>query len=290
MMKNVGFIGLGNMGMPMAKNMMAEGYVVTGFNRSKGKEQGFSEVGGKVGYSVAQLAETEDVICLCLPKPEDVERMVLGEDGILNHAKEGLYIVDFSTISPKLAEHLYQVCHQRNIHFVDAPVSGGTTGAEAGTLTVMVGGEKEVFSQLYSLFKSVGEQIFHTGAAGSGTKVKLLNQYMVGMHTLAVAEGVGLAEQSGVDPELVYEILSQSFAQSKLYDRHYPNFIAKDQFDGGFAIELLFKDLDLVREMAEESDTPLTIGRQVTSQFEQAAHSDLKKKDMSAMYKFINKQ
>ncbi|WP_100399650.1 NAD(P)-dependent oxidoreductase [Bacillus sp. FJAT-44742] len=286
-MTKLAYIGLGNMGLPMAVNLVKAGYEVYGKNRSQGKEEKFAGQGGKVGKSVSQLAKEADVVMTCLPMPDDVENMILGKDGLLEHAKEGLTIIDFSTVSPELNVKIYEQANEKGVHFLDAPISGGTTGAEAATLAIMVGGDEKVFQEVTPILETVGENITYAGPSGSGTKVKLINQYFVGMHTMAVSEAMHLATEAGIDRDLLYSVLSKSFAQSRIYDRHYPDFIAKEQYTPGFALELLHKDLRLMSAMAEEANVSLEFGQSITKAFAKAEEMELGKEDMSALYKYV---
>ncbi|RSL31035.1 NAD(P)-dependent oxidoreductase [Salibacterium salarium] len=289
-MKKLAFIGLGNMGMPMARNLVQAGYYVYGLNRSKGKEKTFQELGGQAAESLSYIAENADVIMTCLPQPADVEQMLTGEEGLLQMNIKAPLIIDFSTVSPSLHTAIETKATEKGARYLDAPISGGTAGAEAGTLAIMCGGKKEVFEEAKPLFDVLGANITHAGPAGSGTKVKLINQYMVGMHTAAVGEALHLADQSGIDQSLVYSVLSNSFAQSKIFDRHYNDFISEDKDEPGFALELLLKDLGLAGEMAKESNASLKAGDLVRDLFENADTNGYGKKDMSVLYQYVKQQ
>ncbi|MFB4162754.1 NAD(P)-dependent oxidoreductase [Alteribacillus sp. JSM 102045] len=289
-MKKLGFIGLGNMGMPMAQNLVKAGYEVYGFNRSKGKEKTFEKFGGKAGLEMAELVKAVDVVMTCLPMPDDVEHIILGENGVLEYTDAGSLIIDFSTVSPSLHTRIESAAYEKGVRYLDAPISGGTTGAQAGTLAIMVGGKEEVFEEAKEFFDVVGGNITHCGPIGQGTKVKLLNQYMVGLHTAAVGETLYLAEKSGLDHDLVYNVLSNGFGQSKIFDRHYSQFISQNKDEPGFALQLLLKDLGLAREMAGESDVSLSAGPNVLQMLERAKDKGYGDKDMSALYQYVKEQ
>ena len=284
----VGFIGLGNMGLPMAKNLVKANYEVVGKNRSKGKEDLFVEAGGKTGMSVAEMAKELDVILTCLPLPADVEATYFGEDGLIENGHDGLILVDHSTVAPGLNKKLADAAQSRGIEFLDAPISGGNFGAEDGTLTIMVGGKKDVYEKVLPLFKVMGQNIYHIGETGSGSVVKLINNLMVAFHTQAVSEAVTLGKKMGVDLDLLFNILNNSYAQSRIYDRHYNSFIAKDQFEAGFAIKLLHKDMKLAEEMACGADMDLPIGTKLTDLLADAIENGLAEQDMSALYVLLN--
>ena len=284
------FIGLGNMGLPMATNLVKAGYEVFGVNRSKGKEDAFAEAGGKVGVPIRELAGQVDVIMTCLPMPSDVETMYLGPDGIIESGNKGLTVIDFSTISPDLGKKIASAAERKGIDFLDAPVSGGTVGAQQATLSIMVGGSKDVFDRALPVLEKVGRNIYHVGDVGSGTVVKLLNQLMVGIHTQAASEAMALADKMGLPKDTLHNILSQSFAQSRIYDRHYTQFVQKGQFQSGFALNLLHKDLVLVKQMAEENGAELPIGAQVERLLATAKEEGYGELDMSGMYVYMKQR
>ncbi|MDQ0337992.1 3-hydroxyisobutyrate dehydrogenase [Caldalkalibacillus uzonensis] len=281
------YVGLGNMGLPMAKNLAKVYDTVYGLNRSKGKEELFAQAGGKVGLSLAELAQTVDVIMTCLPLPADVEKVYFGEDGILANGHPGLVAIDFSTVSPDLSQNIYEAALEKEIDFLDAPVSGGPWGAEAGTLSIMVGGKEEVFNKVKPVLEVMGQHIYYLGPSGSGSAVKLINQLVVGIHTQAVSEALVLAKAVGLDQQKVFDILHNSYAQSRIFERHYTQFIEKDHYDPGFALELLQKDTNLVQELAQKKGLTLPVGQQVNELLREAKESGYAKEDMSSMYKFI---
>ncbi|OXM85495.1 NAD(P)-dependent oxidoreductase [Paenibacillus rigui] len=284
------FIGLGNMGLPMARNLVKAGYEVYGINRSKGREESFAEFGGKVGLSLKELAQQADVIMTCLPMPADVEQMFLGPEGIVSNGRKGLTLIDFSTVSPDLCVKIATAAEQAGMNFLDAPVSGGTVGAEQATLSIMVGGSKPVFDQVLPILEKLGKNIYHVGEVGNGTVVKLLNQLMVGIHTQAASEAMTLADKMGLPKDMLHRILSNSFAQSRIYDRHYTQFVEKDTFQPGFALNLLHKDLVLVKKMADDIGAALPIGAHVEQLIDTAKTKGFGEKDMSAMYLYMNEK
>jgi len=285
-MTTIGFVGLGNMGLPMAGNLIKAGFEVVGKNRSKPAEEKLEQAGGKTGWTLGQMAAELDIVITCLPMPADVEQVYLGEDGLIANGRKGLILVDCSTVAPELNRKLYDAAAERGIAFLDAPVSGGTAGAEAGTLSVMVGGDREVYDRVVPAFEAMGKQIYYVGQSGSGSVVKLINQLMVGIHTQAVSEGLALGRKAGLDEGALVGILLASFAQSRILDRHYNSFIAKDQFAAGFAIKLLSKDLDLVAQMAEQAGVRLPAGGRVRSLLQRATAGGFAGDDMSAMINY----
>lgn len=280
----IGFIGLGNMGLPMALQLLKAGHEVYGKNRSSGKEADFAIQGGKIAESYRQLAQEMDVVITCLPLPVDVEQVYLGEDGLIQAAKAGLILIDCSTVSPELSKSLYEASHQAGAAFLDAPVSGGTTGAANGSLTIMVGGEQTAYNKVLPVLQAMGKGVHFVGEAGSGSSVKLINQLMVGIHTQAVSEALSLAEQFGLDLPQLFSILNTSFAQSKILERHYTQFIAEHSFKPGFAIALLSKDLNLALEAADAKGISSSIGARVKALLQHAVQQGYGDQDMAAMY------
>ncbi|MFC0472511.1 NAD(P)-binding domain-containing protein [Halalkalibacter kiskunsagensis] len=286
----IGFIGLGNMGLPMSYNLIKAGYDVYGLNRSKSAEKELLQYGGKIGYSLIELAKEMDVILTCLPMPADVKEVYLDEDGLLQNGHKGLILADCSTVNPALNREIFDEARARNIEFFDAPVSGGTAGAQTGTLSIMVGGNVKTFETVKPVLESMGKYVDYVGESGSGSLVKLINQLMVGTHTQAVSEALALAEQNGLDLDQLVKILSASLSQSRVLERHYNDFISKNDYEPGFALQLLSKDLNLVAELAEESMVQLPIGSRVRNLVQRACCHELGSSDMSAMLKFQTKQ
>jgi 3-hydroxyisobutyrate dehydrogenase-like beta-hydroxyacid dehydrogenase len=284
------FIGLGNMGFPMSRNLVNAGYSVYGVNRSKQRESEFEKIGGFVGKTIKELANEMDVIMTCLPLPSDVEDVYLGEEGLITHGREDLVLIDFSTVSPNLNKKINNKAKVKKIEFLDAPISGGTIGANAGTLSIMVGGEKTTFDKVLPVFDVLGENVYHVGDVGSGSSIKLLNQYMVSVHSQAVSEAFVLAEKAGINLELLHEILSVSYAQSKILTRHYTDFISVNNYQPGFELGLLHKDVTIVNEMAETYNVDLALGDKVVTQLSEALEAGLSKEDMSAMIKLVREK
>lgn len=284
------FIGLGNMGFPMSHNLVNAGYSVYGVNRSKQRENEFEKIGGFVGKTIKELANEMDVIMTCLPLPSDVEDVYLGEEGLITHGRENLVLIDFSTVSPNLNKKINNKAKVKKIEFLDAPISGGTIGANAGTLSIMVGGEKTTFDKVLPVFDVLGENVYHVGDVGSGSSIKLLNQYMVSVHSQAVSEAFVLAEKAGINLELLHEILSVSYAQSKILTRHYTDFISVNNYQPGFELGLLHKDVTIVNEMAETYNVDLALGDKVVTQLSEALEAGLSKEDMSAMIKLVREK
>lgn len=284
----IGIIGLGNMGMPMATNLVQAGYEVYGFDVNAKAELEFAAVGGKTGLTVAEVVQKTDVILTSLPSPDIVESVFTGLDGILEHARAGQTVVDTSTVTPQLNERLARASQAKGIGYLAAPVSGGGVGAKNRTLTIMVGGPKELYDSVYPVFMALGQNIFHVGErVDSGTAVKLINNLLIGFYTSAVSEGVALAKQMGLDLDLLFDILNVSYGQSRIYERNYKSFIAPNDFAPHFSLNLLLKDLRIAQEMAQQSGLSLPITAELLAIYEQSQEAGFGEQDMAALYAYI---
>lgn len=284
--KKVGFLGLGNMGFPMALNLLKAGYTVYGVDINKENEKRFTEAGGKVGFTSATLPSEVDIIFTSLPTPQIVESVYLEPSGLIPNANLPLTLIDLSTVSPELNRKIAQTATENGITYLGAPVSGSVTGAEAATLCIMVGGDKDTFEFALPYLNAIGKNIFHVGEDhGLGTIVKLINNLMAGIHTQAVAEALSIADAAGISHEKVYEIVNVSSGQSGVFTRNYKNFIAKEEYvKGSFTTALLLKDLKLANLVSESLNCKqLPLGKVLVDYLE-ANMEDYADKDMSSAY------
>jgi len=261
-MTTVAFIGLGIMGLPMAKNLLDAGYDVVGHNRSRGKVDTFVEAGGKGAETAVDAARQADVVITMLPDSPDVETMLVGTgegDGVFDHVPEGTLVIDMSTIRPDTARHLAEVGAAHGLRVLDAPVSGGDQGAIDGTLSIMVGGSEEDFERARPLFDAMGKTVAHVGPAGAGQTVKAANQ-LIGAGNLAlVAEALVFLEAHGVDTDTAARVLGGGMAGSAMLERKGPAMRARD-FKPGFRVELHHKDLGIVQAAAREAGVTIPMG------------------------------
>lgn len=255
-MERVGFIGLGTMGKPMARNLIKAGYSLTVHNRSRGAVEELGKVGAQAATSPKEVAANSDVIITVLPDSPDVEGVVTGEQGIFEGARPGMLLIDMSTISPVVARHLAGDAQTRGVEMLDAPVSGGEVGAINGTLSIMVGGKKDAFDRALPLFQAMGKNIVHIGEAGAGQVTKAANQVVVALTIEAISEALVLAEQAGVDPAKVRQALLGGFAQSRILDVHGQRILDRN-FKPGFRTNLHIKDLGIALATGKEYKVPL---------------------------------
>jgi 2-hydroxy-3-oxopropionate reductase len=252
----IGFIGLGIMGRPMAKNLLKAGYPLVVHSRSRGPVDEIARAGAKVGSSPRDVAAQSDVLITMLPNSPDVELVALGRDGIIEGARSGLLFVDMSTISPIVTKKVGEALAAKSVKMLDAPVSGGEKGAVDGALSIMVGGDKAVFDAVLPIFQAMGKTITHLGPLGFGGFTKLANQIIVAVNLTALAEALTLAKKAGLDRELTLTALAGGLAGSRCLDQKKPNYLA-DAYNPGFKIDLHFKDLGLIMESARALGVPL---------------------------------
>lgn len=253
----VGFIGLGRMGRPMAENLLRAGYRLVVHNRSRAPVELLVAEGAEAANDPAAVAQAADVICTCLPDPPAVEAVLAGPGGALGVARQGQVFVDFSTVGPATSRAMAAAAEARGAAFLDAPVSGGVTGARQATLAVMVGGPAEAFARVRPLLEVLGRHVVHVGPSGAGAVTKLANQMIVGITTLAIAEALVLATKAGADPAVVAGVLGAGFANSTVFQRHVPGFILPGTFEAAFKLELLEKDVRLACDLGREAGVRL---------------------------------
>jgi len=252
----VGYIGLGLMGNPMSKNLVKNGHEVTVWNRTASRMQDLVEAGAKASKSAAEVASNSEFIFINVSDSSDVEEVVLGKDGIMEGAAADSVVIDNSTISPDVTKLIASKLSEKGIHMLDAPVSGGDVGAAAGTLSVMVGGEREIFDRCLSVLESIGTSITYCGEIGLGQVTKLSNQILGLGNMAAVCEAIVFATKAGVDPEALINAWSGGAANSWMMSNLGPKIFKRD-FAPGFMVDLAQKDLRLVLESASEMDVPL---------------------------------
>jgi len=256
MAQTVGFIGLGIMGRPMAKNLLKAGYPLVVHSRSKGPVDEIVKAGAKPAGSPKEVAGACDVLITMLPNSPDVEQVALGKDGIVEGARKGLILADMSTISPIVSKKVGKALAAKGVEMLDAPVSGGEKGAVDGALSIMVGGDKAVFDKVLPIFQAMGKTITLLGPLGFGGFTKLANQIIVAVNLTALAEALTLGKKAGLDRELLLTALAGGLANSKCLEQKKPNYIA-GTYNPGFKIDLHFKDLGLIMESARELGVPL---------------------------------
>jgi 3-hydroxyisobutyrate dehydrogenase len=254
--KKVGFVGMGIMGVPMARNLMKAGFEVTVYNRTASKCKELVDEGAGQAATPAEAAAKSDATITIVSDTPDVEEVILGEKGIIQSARKGSIVIDMSTISPKATKKMASALKEEGIGMLDAPVSGGDIGAINGTLTIMVGGETSDYERAVPLFEAMGKTVTHVGPSGSGQSTKLCNQCLVAINLVAVCEALLLAKKSGLDLQKSFRVLTGGAANSFQLEKLGPR-IAEGDHVPGFMIKLLQKDLRLVVEAAAEGELPI---------------------------------
>jgi 2-hydroxy-3-oxopropionate reductase len=256
MADRIGFIGLGIMGRPMARNILKAGYPLIAYNRSPGRGRELEAEGVTLYISPKELAQRSDIVFVMVSDSTAVEEVVLGENGVAQGGRAGMVVVDMSSISPLLTKQIAKKLGDKGIDMLDAPVSGGEEGAINGTLSIMVGGKPEVFQRVRSIFETIGKNIIHVGGNGAGQTCKLCNQIVVGLAIEAVGEALVFAAKSGVDPAKVREALLGGFAQSRVLDLHGQRMLERN-FKPGAKAKLHQKDTENALSSAKELGFPL---------------------------------
>ncbi len=252
--QEITFLGLGVMGAPMAANLARKGFSVTAWNRNQDRFgiKLAQENGAKIVNNLSEAVAKADIILTCLSDVPDVKEVILGNNGIINYTKSNALIVDFSTIGREAAQEISQTLQENNLRFLDAPVSGGDIGANQGTLTIMVGGSESDFQEIKPYLEAIGKKIYHCGPVGSGQAVKLCNQVLAALHMVGLCEAIALAEEQGIDPNLMIEVCSTGAAGSWALANLGPKIVAND-LNPGFMIKHILKDLRLVQETFKNS-------------------------------------
>jgi len=252
----IGFIGLGIMGRPMARNLLKAGYALVVHSRSRGPVEEIVKAGATAAASPKDVAAQCDVLITMLPNSPDVEQVALGPNGILEGAPRGLIVADMSTISPIVSQKIGKAFEAKGVAMLDAPVSGGEKGAIDGALSIMVGGDKAVFERVLPIFQAMGKTITLLGPLGFGGFTKLANQIIVAVNLTALAEALTLGKKAGLDRDLLLTALAGGLAGSKCLEQKRPNYLA-NTYDPGFKIDLHYKDLGLIMESARALGVPL---------------------------------
>ena len=245
--KKIGFVGTGIMGAAMAGHLMDAGFEVSVYNRTKSKAQGLIERGAHWCETAGKCAEGQDVVITIVGYPKDVEQVYLSEGGIVDSAKSGAYLIDMTTSSPVVAEKIFHAAKEKNLHAIDAPVTGGDTGAKNATLTILVGGEEKDFEALKPVFEVLGKNIVYEGTAGAGQKTKIANQIALAGALAGACEAFAYAKSAGLDIEKVYSAISTGSAGSVQMTNIVHRGLEGD-FNPGFMIKHLAKDLAIGTE------------------------------------------
>ena len=287
MQKAIGFIGLGIMGFSMAGHLATKGHKVSVFNRSlKKSKEWIKKHNGTLCKSLSELAESAEVIILCVGNDDDVKNIINGDDGIINYLKPGTILIDHTTTSAELPIELNRSLHLKKVSFLDAPVSGGQAGAESGILSVMVGGNKESYKDIKEIIGTYSKFIKYMGESGSGQLTKMVNQICIAGLIQALAEGINFSDAVGLNTKDVIEVISKGAAQSWQMENRWETMI-NDEYNHGFAVDLMRKDLDIVLKKAEKNNIPVDITKIVNDYYKDIQKAGGGRLDTSSLLKRI---
>ena len=285
-MKKIGFIGIGLMGLPMAKNLLKAGYELKAFNRTESKAEPLREFGGKISKSIKEVVSDNDVVITMLTDDNSVDA-VMNSQEFLDNLKVDVTVIDMSSVKPTTAIKHGNNLHSKNINYLDAPVSGGTIGAEEASLAIMIGGEQKVFDDVLDVLKAMGNPTL-VGPVSSGQVSKLANQIIVGLTIGAVAEAVTLCEKAGANPNKMIKALSGGWADSKILQTHGKRMIEKDFTPKG-RTSVHLKDMNNILECANSYNTHLPISNLVKEMYKSLVKNGYGETDHSSLYKEIER-
>ncbi len=286
---NVSFIGLGVMGYHMAKYLSVNGHNVTVYNRTFAKAQKWvSEFGGQCVKTPELAAKNADMVFICVGNDDDLRQVTMGDDGILKSIKSGAIIIDNTTVSAKITREIYDAAKNKGVAFIDAPVSGGEAGAINGKLTVMCGGEKQAFDKAEPVINAYAQKVKYIGESGAGQLTKMVNQICIAGILQGLAEGINFAQKAGLNVEDVIETISKGAAQSWQMENRYKT-MNKDDYDLGFAVDWMVKDMDIVLSTAKEINAAMPMSATITEYYRDVQNMGGNRWDTSSLLKRLQK-
>ena len=286
--RKVGFIGVGNMGNPMAGNVLKAGFAMTVFDLNPKAMENLVRAGARRGESVHDVVDRSDVVLTSLPASPDVEAMYLDAGGLVERARPGTILIDLSSVLPSTPRKIEPRAKARGVHFLEAPVSGGVTGARAATLAIMVGGDAGALKQAEPVLRAMGPNVFHVGPVGAGNTVKAINNMMACVNSAAMMEGFVVGVKAGLDPMTIYEVVKASSGGSKAIER-IPRALVPRDFEPGFKVTLMNKDLETFHTIAKELHVPVTFST-LAQHYQQAAlAAGLGEQDTSVVFTIIER-
>jgi 3-hydroxyisobutyrate dehydrogenase-like beta-hydroxyacid dehydrogenase len=275
------------MGKLMCINLLQAGYEVVVYDLIDEAMNAVVNFGAAKAGSPKEVAQSSELVFTSLPTPEDLEDVVLGVNGLLEGARKGCILVDTSTVSPSTIKRISDIASEKGVRILEAPVSGGVIGAKAGTLTIMVGGEKSVFEECFEILQVIGGNIYHVGHVGSGNTVKLVNNLISLVNVVVLSEGMILGVKAGVDPKTLYDVIKVSSGNSYALEVKLPKYIFKGNFEAGFALDLASKDLELALELGRDIGLPLSVTRVAMRVYESAKAKGMGHLDHTAVIRML---
>lgn len=294
-MAKIGFVGLGHMGLPMAKNLLRVGHHVTGFDVQDSACLALQEAGSQTGASLAETAKDKDVIITMLQTGDQVKSVCFDAKGLFAHASPATLFIDCSSIDVASSREFHQQAHSHQFASLDAPVSGGVVGAEAGSLTFMVGGDESAFMQAEPILKAMGKTIIHTGKDGSGQAAKICNNMILGISMIAISEAFVLAKNLGLSKEKLHEVVTHSSGQCWAMNNYVPvpgildHVPANHDYQPGFTAAMMLKDLNLSQLSAQRAGIKTPMGELAQSLYQALNDADMAQLDFSAIIRLVEK-
>jgi 3-hydroxyisobutyrate dehydrogenase-like beta-hydroxyacid dehydrogenase len=286
MKTSVGFIGLGNMGNPIAGNVLKNGFPMTVFDKNSKVMENLVAEGAKAATSQEAVLAASQVVMTCLPGSPEVEDLYMRDGGLMEAAKPNTILIDLSSVLPSTSRKLEAKARSRDLSFLEAPVSGGVTGARAATLAIMVGGDAALLERVRPILQAIGENIYHVGAVGAGNTLKAINNMMSNVNALAMMEGLVVGLKSGLDLKTMHDVISNSSGSSKALARVERNLLPRT-FEPGFKVALMNKDLETFNSIAKEIHVPVSFSN-VAQRYQQTAlAAGLAEKDTSVIFTVI---
>lgn len=285
---SVGFIGLGNMGNPMAGNVMKGGFPLTVFDKNRAAMQNLVAAGATGAASAQEVAQKVEVLLTCLPGSPEVEALYLGAGGLIESARPGNVLVDMSSVLPSTPRKLEPAAKARGVQFLEAPVSGGVAGARAATLAIMTGGDEAVLERVRPILRTIGPNIYRVGPVGAGNTIKAINNMMSSCNALTMMEGLMVGLKAGLDLETMHAVIKDSSGNSNALARVHRALIPRN-FEPGFKVALMNKDLETFHTIAKEVHVPVSFAN-IAQRYQQAAlAAGLGEKDTSVVFTLIER-
>jgi len=284
----VGFIGVGNMGNPMAGNVLKREFPMTVFDLNPKAMENLIQAGATRAASPGEVVDNSEIVLTSLPASPDVEAIYLEPGGLVDRAKPGTILIDLSSVLPSTPRRIEPRAKARGVHFLEAPVSGGVSGARAATLAIMVGGDAEPLERARPVLRAIGPNIFHVGPVGAGNIVKAINNMMACVNGVAMMEGLAVGVKAGIDPMMVYEVVKASSGGSKALER-IPRALIPRDFEPGFKVALMNKDLDTFTAIAKELHVPVSFAHDAQRYQQMALAAGLGEQDTSVVMTIIER-
>lgn len=289
MLPKIGFIGLGAMGFPIAKNLLEAGYeLYAGYHKNKKPALDLEKMGATVCDTYEEVASNSDIIFLVLPNSKEIEEVLFAKNGLMGGIHEGKIVIDMSTIDLFESRRFAEILQEAKCEFIDAPISGGPKGAEQATMAIMIGAKPEVYDKIKDIFPRIAKGIVYCGGNGLGLAAKMANNLIASATMVAISEALSLSIKAGIDPDALYDVLKGATANSTILNLKFPAYL-KDNYDPGFKLSLMCKDIGIITDVAKKLGTPTIVGS-VVEQIYNMCKQEHGDKDSGAVSLFYQEQ